>query len=144
MSIVEETIRRSLSRRSRHEQRGGAGADWPAAAARGPAQPIPTVASTSSSASARPQEIAGPTKRQSSRDSSVESAGQHTPPDQADLLFKVCRLIHPCILAEANVSRLLVSRSLATRESAVEIPGGKSGLVCGLVNPLSYLDEAES
>lgn len=94
MSVVEETIRRSLSRRSRHGPRGGssAGADWPAADSRGPAQPIPTVASTSSSASTRPQDIAGPTKRQSSRDGSFDSAGQHTPPDQADLLFKVCCL----------------------------------------------------
>lgn len=87
MSIVEETLR-NVSRRSRHGTRGGsagAAADWSAAGARGPAQLAPVAAS---GAPARPQDIAGPTRRQSSRDS-VDSTGQHTPPDHADLLFKV-------------------------------------------------------
>lgn len=86
MSIVEETLR-NVSRRSRHGTRGGSAgtaADWSTAGARGPAQSAPVAAP---GAPARPQDIAGPTRRQSSRDS-VDS-GQHTPPDHADLLFKV-------------------------------------------------------
>lgn len=93
MSAVEETLR-NVSRRSRHGPRGGGttGADWSAAAARGPAQPTPVAApAATSTAFARPQDITGPTRRQSSRDS-VDSAGQHTPPDHADLLFKVLYL----------------------------------------------------
>ncbi|XP_070512677.1 ras-related protein Rab-37 isoform X4 [Cardiocondyla obscurior] len=93
MSAVEETLR-NASRRSRHGSRStgtgsSSGADWSAAAARGPAQPTPVAApaSTFPGSSARPQDIVGPTRRQSSRDS-VDSAGQHTPPDHADLLFK--------------------------------------------------------
>lgn len=94
MSTVEETLR-NVSRRSRHGTRGSGsgsggstGADWSAAAARGPAQPTPVAApAATSTAFARPQDITGPTRRQSSRDS-VDSAGQHTPPD-VDLLFKV-------------------------------------------------------
>ncbi|KMQ90851.1 ras-related protein rab-26 [Lasius niger] len=87
MSIVEETLR-NVSRRSRHGMRGGGGGsgpDWSTAGARGPAQPGPL---TVPAALTRPQDITGPTRRQSSRDS-VDSAGQHTPPDHADLLFKV-------------------------------------------------------
>ncbi|XP_032672639.1 ras-related protein Rab-37-like isoform X2 [Odontomachus brunneus] len=121
MSVVEETIRRSASRRSRHGPRGGssAGADWPAAGSRGPAQPTPTIASTSSSASARPQDIVGPTKRQSSRDSSVDSAGQHTPPDQADLLFKVMLLGDSgvgktCLLTRFRDGRFLAGNYITT------------------------------
>ncbi|XP_014482093.1 PREDICTED: ras-related protein Rab-37-like isoform X2 [Dinoponera quadriceps] len=119
MSIVEETIRRSLSRRSRHGPRGGSSSagDWPAAASRGPAQPIPTVASGTASASARPQDIAGPTKRQSSRD--TDSAGQHTPPDQADLLFKVMLLGDSgvgktCLLTRFRDGRFLAGNYITT------------------------------
>ncbi|XP_025159679.1 ras-related protein Rab-37 isoform X4 [Harpegnathos saltator] len=131
MSVVEETIRRSASRRSGHGPRGGggsggggggggsAGADWPAAASRGPAQPIPTVASSSSPASARPQDIAGPTRRQSSRDGSVDSAGQHTPPDHADLLFKVMLLGDSgvgktCLLTRFRDGRFLAGNYITT------------------------------
>lgn len=88
MSTVEETLR-NVSRRSRHGTRGGsagAAADWSAAGARGPAQSAPVAVP---GAPARPQDIAGPTRRQSSRDSVDSAAGQHTPPDHADLLFKV-------------------------------------------------------
>lgn len=111
MSTVEETLR-NVSRRSRHGTRGSGsgsstGADWSAAAARGPAQPTPVAApAATSTAFARPQDITGPTRRQSSRDS-VDSAGQHTPPDlHADLLFKVlpCPLIpaFPRVLAHLD------------------------------------------
>ncbi|KAL6439700.1 hypothetical protein ACFW04_004044 [Cataglyphis niger] len=88
MSTVEETLRNVSRRASRHGTRGGsagAAADWSAAGARGPAQPAPVAVP---GAPARPQDIAGPTRRQSSRDSVDSAAGQHTPPDHADLLFK--------------------------------------------------------
>jgi len=89
MSIVEETFR-GVSRRSKHGSRGGTtgGADWSATGTRGPAQPAPTSSATSSAAFSRAQDTAGLTRRQSSRES-VDSSGQHTPPDHADLLFKV-------------------------------------------------------
>jgi len=114
MSTVEETLR-NVSRRSRHGTRGSGsstGADWSAAAARGPAQPTPVAApAATSTAFARPQDITGPTRRQSSRDS-VDSAGQHTPPDHADLLFKVL----PCFLILASLrarsSRATIRRNL--------------------------------
>ncbi|EZA57876.1 hypothetical protein X777_00978 [Ooceraea biroi] len=111
MSIVEETFR-GVSRRSRDGSRGTASAgDWSAAGTRGPAQPAPTAASaTSSAAFSRPRDTVGPTRRQSSRDS-VDSAGQLTPPDHADLLFKVssCRLILVSLLSLFFHARSLVS-----------------------------------
>lgn len=106
MSTVEETLR-NVSRRSRHGTRGSGSstrADWSASVVRGPAQPTPVAApAATSTAFARPQDITGPTRRQSSRDS-VDSAGQHTPPDHADLLFKVlpCPLI-PLFLLLAHL-----------------------------------------
>ena len=107
MNTVEETLR-NVSRRSKHDTRGSGsstGADWSASAVRGPAQPTPVAApAATSTAFARPQDITGPTRRQSSRDS-VDSTGQHTPPDHADLLFKVlpCPLI-PVFLLYARSS----------------------------------------
>jgi len=130
MNTVEETLR-NVSRRSRHDTRGSGsgsstGADWSASAVRGPAQPTPVAApAATSTAFARPQDITGPTRRQSSRDS-VDSAGQHTPPDHADLLFKVlpCSLIPVFLLYvrssydDAGIS--LISFSFAKRDRFFE------------------------
>ncbi|XP_070512675.1 ras-related protein Rab-37 isoform X2 [Cardiocondyla obscurior] len=124
MSAVEETLR-NASRRSRHGSRStgtgsSSGADWSAAAARGPAQPTPVAApaSTFPGSSARPQDIVGPTRRQSSRDS-VDSAGQHTPPDHADLLFKVMLLGDSgvgktCLLTRFRDGRFLSGNYITT------------------------------
>jgi hypothetical protein len=112
MSIVEETLR-GVSRRSKHGSRGGttSGVDWSAAGTRGPAQPAPTAASaTSSTAFSRAQDTAGLTRRQSSRES-VDSSGQHTPPDHADLLFKVLS----CCLIPVSLLPFFRARSLDTR-----------------------------
>ncbi|XP_036142288.1 ras-related protein Rab-37 isoform X2 [Monomorium pharaonis] len=121
MSAVGETLR-NVSRRSRHGPRGsGSGgstgaADWSAAAARGPAQPAPVA--TSATAFARPQDITGPTRRQSSRDS-VDPAGQLTPPDHADLLFKVMLLGDSgvgktCLLTRFRDGRFLPGNYITT------------------------------
>ncbi|XP_018395221.1 PREDICTED: ras-related protein Rab-37-like isoform X2 [Cyphomyrmex costatus] len=121
MSTVEETLR-NVSRRSRHGTRGSGsstGADWSASAVRGPAQPTPVAApAATSTAFARPQDITGPTRRQSSRDS-VDSAGQHTPPDHADLLFKVMLLGDSgvgktCLLTRFRDGRFLSGNYITT------------------------------
>ncbi|EGI58822.1 PREDICTED: ras-related protein Rab-37 isoform X2 [Acromyrmex echinatior] len=121
MNIVEETLR-NVSRRSRHDTRGSGsstGADWSASAVRGPAQPTPVAApAATSTAFARPQDITGPTRRQSSRDS-VDSAGQHTPPDHADLLFKVMLLGDSgvgktCLLTRFRDGRFLSGNYITT------------------------------
>ncbi|XP_018349185.1 PREDICTED: ras-related protein Rab-37-like isoform X2 [Trachymyrmex septentrionalis] len=121
MNTVEETLR-NVSRRSRHDKRGSGsstGADWSAPAVRGPAQPTPVAApAATSTAFARPQDITGPTRRQSSRDS-VDSAGQHTPPDHADLLFKVMLLGDSgvgktCLLTRFRDGRFLSGNYITT------------------------------
>ncbi|XP_050465959.1 ras-related protein Rab-37 isoform X2 [Cataglyphis hispanica] len=119
MSTVEETLRNVSRRASRHGTRGGsagAAADWSAAGARGPAQPAPV---TVPGAPARPQDIAGPTRRQSSRDSVDSAAGQHTPPDHADLLFKVMLLGDSgvgktCLLTRFRDGRFLSGNYITT------------------------------
>ncbi|XP_071577556.1 ras-related protein Rab-37 isoform X2 [Temnothorax nylanderi] len=123
MSAVEETLR-NASRRSRYGTRGSGsggsiGADWSAPAARGPAQPTPVAApAATSTAFTRPQDITGPARRQSSRDS-VDSAGQHTPPDHADLLFKVMLLGDSgvgktCLLTRFRDGRFLAGNYITT------------------------------
>ncbi|XP_018302449.1 ras-related protein Rab-37 isoform X2 [Mycetomoellerius zeteki] len=121
MSTVEETLR-NVSRRSRHGTRGSGSstrADWSASVVRGPAQPTPVAApAATSTAFARPQDITGPTRRQSSRDS-VDSAGQHTPPDHADLLFKVMLLGDSgvgktCLLTRFRDGRFLSGNYITT------------------------------
>ncbi|KAG5323580.1 RAB26 protein, partial [Acromyrmex heyeri] len=121
MNTVEETLR-NVSRRSRHDTRGSGsstGADWSSSAVRGPAQPTPVAApAATSTAFARPQDITGPTRRQSSRDS-VDSAGQHTPPDHADLLFKVMLLGDSgvgktCLLTRFRDGRFLSGNYITT------------------------------
>ncbi|KAG5331982.1 RAB26 protein, partial [Acromyrmex charruanus] len=121
MNTVEETLR-NVSRRSRHDTRGSGsstGADWSASSVRGPAQPTPVAApAATSTAFARPQDITGPTRRQSSRDS-VDSTGQHTPPDHADLLFKVMLLGDSgvgktCLLTRFRDGRFLSGNYITT------------------------------
>ncbi|XP_017882459.1 ras-related protein Rab-37-like isoform X2 [Ceratina calcarata] len=122
MSTMEEKLRGATKRASRRGQRGTgpAASDWSSEAgsssgARGPAPATPTSSQTAFN---RSQETAGPTRRQSSRDS-FDASSQQAPPEHGELFFKVMLLGDSgvgktCLLTRFRDGRFLSGNYITT------------------------------